>query len=360
MDIQQSTQKYEYWLQSFIPVVTSDVAYKHLRMKESPFPFFRATFYNWCLLWPLLCPKLAKAPKVLSVADLHIENFGTWRDSQGRLAWGVNDFDEAIPLPFTHDLVRLTVSTLLASDKGPLSPDRIVQEILDGYTGVIENGGTPYVLEEAHTFLRHQLESQTRKPEEYWPHLIARLSPPTEDIPETALKVFRKSLPKDAEPTYHTVTKPKGLGSLGRRRYIALAQWRGGWIAREIKDTLPSAVLWATSTSKEAGNPWLMKTVEAAVRSPDPYYDVRRQWLIRRLAPDCSRIEWTTIEDPVKLAKLLHSMGKETANIHLGSPKAQKTISGAWKKLPEDWLLNAARALQDRTISEWSSWCKST
>ena len=52
-------------------------------------------------------------PKVLAVGDLHIENFGTWRDSEGRLVWGVNDFDETWRLPYTQDLVRLTTSTLI-------------------------------------------------------------------------------------------------------------------------------------------------------------------------------------------------------------------------------------------------------
>jgi len=32
---------------------------------------------------------------VLAVGDLHVENFGTWRDAEGRLIWGVNDFDES-------------------------------------------------------------------------------------------------------------------------------------------------------------------------------------------------------------------------------------------------------------------------
>ena len=39
--------------------------------------------------------KLAKARKVLAVGDLHIENFGTWRDLEGRLIWGVNDLGQA-------------------------------------------------------------------------------------------------------------------------------------------------------------------------------------------------------------------------------------------------------------------------
>jgi uncharacterized protein (DUF2252 family) len=54
---------------------------------------------------------------VLAVGDLHLENFGTWRDGLGRLAWGINDFDEAYPLPYTHDLVRLATSAFLAVEQ---------------------------------------------------------------------------------------------------------------------------------------------------------------------------------------------------------------------------------------------------
>jgi uncharacterized protein (DUF2252 family) len=32
---------------------------------------------------------------LLAVGDLRVENFGVWFDSQQRLVWGVNDFDDA-------------------------------------------------------------------------------------------------------------------------------------------------------------------------------------------------------------------------------------------------------------------------
>src|SRR6266566_9503714 len=83
-------------------------------MAEAEFPFFRATFYRWLQLWPELCGHLAKAPAVLGIGDLHVENFGTWRDIEGRLIWGINDFDEATSLPYTCDLVRLATSAYLA------------------------------------------------------------------------------------------------------------------------------------------------------------------------------------------------------------------------------------------------------
>jgi uncharacterized protein (DUF2252 family) len=47
---------------------------------------------------------------VLGVGDLHVENFGTWRDVEGRLVWGINDFDDANVIPYTGDLVRFAAS----------------------------------------------------------------------------------------------------------------------------------------------------------------------------------------------------------------------------------------------------------
>ena len=50
------------------------------------------------------------------MGDLHVDSFGTWRDVEGRLCWGVDDFDEAYPLPYTNDLVRLAASAKIVID----------------------------------------------------------------------------------------------------------------------------------------------------------------------------------------------------------------------------------------------------
>ena len=52
----------------------------------------------------------------MAVGDLHVGSFGTWRDSEGRMCWGVDDFDESYPLPYTNDLVRLAASVKLGVD----------------------------------------------------------------------------------------------------------------------------------------------------------------------------------------------------------------------------------------------------
>src|ERR1700735_525626 len=246
--------------------------------------------------WPAEYKDQAEAPTVLAVGNLHIENFVTWRDAEGRLVWGVNDFDEAHPMAFPNDLVRLAVSALLAaesSDHFHLTPEQICKQLTDGYRSQLESGGEPFVLMEKHPELRRMAVQDLRQPAPFWQRIEAKSALARHAPPASARKAIRDLLPKGVEPTHRILTKPKGLGSLGRQRFLAMADNKGGIICREAKEVAPSAWLWASGRGKRAGkgNPWLEKIVDAAVRCPDPWWEVRRGWLVRRLAPDCSRID---------------------------------------------------------------------
>src|SRR5260221_7480331 len=87
MNVFKATAEFERWLANRLPVIRQDIALKHQHMAEAAFPFFRAPFYRGLQHWPEACGDLAKAPAVLAVGDLHVENFGTWRDEEGRLIW---------------------------------------------------------------------------------------------------------------------------------------------------------------------------------------------------------------------------------------------------------------------------------
>src|SRR6266700_1803277 len=103
MNIVKATRRFEEWLRRRTAIVEPDLRTKHKHMAEAAFPFLRATFHRWIQVWPGVCSDLAKAPELLAVGDLHIENFGTWRDVEGRLTWGINDFDECTRMPYLYD-----------------------------------------------------------------------------------------------------------------------------------------------------------------------------------------------------------------------------------------------------------------
>ncbi|HBH42194.1 MAG TPA: hypothetical protein DDW26_09890, partial [Rhizobiales bacterium] len=135
-------------------------------MAGSLFAFLRATFYRWASLWPEVCPDLVKAPRVLAVGDLHVDNFGTWRDTEGRLVWGVNDFDEVANMPYAVDLVRLVTSAILAKQENGLTIDAsgAATAALEGYRESLEAGGKPFILEESHPGLREMALGAEREP----------------------------------------------------------------------------------------------------------------------------------------------------------------------------------------------------
>ena len=91
---------YETWLRTQCDVDEPGLVRKHGKMDSDPFPFLRATFFRWARQAEKICPDLKGAPSVLSVGDTHLENFGTWRDAEGRWVWGFNDFDEAAVMPW--------------------------------------------------------------------------------------------------------------------------------------------------------------------------------------------------------------------------------------------------------------------
>jgi uncharacterized protein (DUF2252 family) len=327
-------------------------------MAESPFPFLRATFYRWVQLWPQLCPELANARLVLGVGDLHVENFGTWRDSEGRLIWGVNDFDEACRMPYTNDLVRLAVSAALAVRENRLSCGvaDVCDAILTGYREALEQGGLPFVLSAQHRWLRDLAISDLRDPTRYWEKL-GHLPRFRQRLPDVVQQALRHALPEPRLP-WQVVHRRAGLGSLGRRRFTVLADWRGGKIAREAKELVASAWGWERAGPHDE---ILYQAInEQAVRAPDPFVSVHGPWLIRRLAPDCSRIELSSLAQIKDELRLLRAMGWETGNIHLGTKAAARAILHDLGNRPAKWLCKAAEVMSKATLDDWKAWSKAS
>lgn len=104
---------------------------KFRKMAASAFAFYRGSA---CLYYADVVRDQdafadSAAGRVWIQGDLHAANFGTYMNSEGRLVFDVNDFDEAYVGPFTWDLKRLAASLALLGYEKALSDDQIVEMI---------------------------------------------------------------------------------------------------------------------------------------------------------------------------------------------------------------------------------------
>lgn len=354
MDIQQATARYEKWLGRYMPLVRADVDEKHRRMALGPFLFLRATFYRWCQLWRATAGEAARGTRVLAVGDLHLENFGTWRDADGRLIWGINDFDEATVLPWTQDLVRLATGAYLAVGNEILGLGRRAASdaILEGYRAGIEAIGPAFVLEEQHGWLRRLGMSNLRHPTTFWQKLDGL--PTARTVDRAAAAAIVGAMPA-RNLDIRFARRVAGMGSLGRPRIVGIAQWQGGLVAREAKALAPSAWLWAEGHD-DASVIRYQEIIDRAIRVPDPTVRVVGSWLVRRLAPHCTRIELGDLIEGHDEARLLHAMGYETANVHLGTPGAARKIRKELDARKVRWLHDSAKTFSADVVRDWRAW----
>jgi hypothetical protein len=339
-----ATNCYERWLHKRIDVVESDLRLKHADMAAALFAFLRKTFYRWASLWPEICPVLLKAPHVLAVGDLHIENFGAWRDTEGRLVWGVNDFDEVASMPYKIDLVRLVTSAILASTITGLrsTPTPQLQLCLKAILNGWKSAGSPFILEESHPGLREMALGAERDPTHFWLKITDLVSVMP---PKRIQRLLTRSLPDGATDIAFSA-RIAGVGSLGRPRYVASARCNGGLVAREPKACLRSAWGWAEGRPKE--RPLSVRLLKHAVRHQDPYYAFEDGWIIRRIGPLCGRIEQTQFPKQRDERLILRDMGRETANLYLAKRDTRKNVLRDLAGRKPEWLLTAAQACQKR------------
>ena len=181
-------------------------------------------------------------------------------------------------------------------------------------------------------------------PRTFWPKLEA---PPfiEEKLPKGARKALEAALPTPT-PRYVVRDRTAGVGSLGRRRLVALAEVGGAPVAREAKARVPPATVWAGMKEAPA-TPGLPLQV---VRVPDPFFQIRRHWVVRRLSPDCHKINLGALRDEEEQEILLYwiTVGRETANVHLGSGR-KAALRRDVERRAADWLYDASERMAAAT-----------
>lgn len=345
MDIIESTRRYDRWLEEQLQrdIFQEDIGNKHEKMAADAFQFLRASYWRWAemIQGEKSFSALMDAPEVVAVGDLHVENFGTWRDLEGRVIWGVNDFDEAARMPYIVDLVRLAVSAVLAEVQD-MSSALVCESILNGYAAGLDDPAV-FVLDLDHKRLRKTFVVDEDGRAEFWDKMT----------PEAEEKKARKKARKhDSDPAPRPSSIPQpyrdalmaalpapeialtfwyrtaGTGSLGRPRWVGRGDWHNSPVVREAKAIVPSG--W-TRNQRKPQLLWCEKLAFGKYRSGDPWYKLTGSILVRRLSPNNRKLELDDVEDKRDLInpRILEYMGRDLAAIHLG-------VSGTASEIKED------------------------
>ncbi len=236
----------------------------HLKYKaiaENPHRFFRGT--NHLFNESLVKEKVVKnVPFVWTCSDLHLENFGSYKGSNGLLYFDINDFDEACIAPCTVDLVKLCTSVFLMCEELKFTEQEGVkicnsflesykQAILSGHasrieqpiaTGIIKTFFDQLKYRNRRKFLKKRLEK--KKEEVYIKTDFKRyypLSNSDKKIIEKAVNDWVKENHRDKDffKFIDAAFRIAGTGSLGLNRYCVLVKGNGkpDYCLLDIKQT---------------------------------------------------------------------------------------------------------------------------
>jgi Uncharacterized protein conserved in bacteria (DUF2252) len=359
-DVVASTEAYEEWLEDQLKqsglgedlvqaILEEDIVEKHEKMSSGGFPFLRATYWRWAETAHKFYRGRTNEPEVLAVGDIHLENYGVWRDQEGRLVWGVNDFDEAEYMPYGLDIVRLAVSTALAPGSARVGRAQACAIILEGYGDGLKDPA-PFVLDRDHAWLREQFDVDHTERADFWAKIAKKVAKvrkakeegaKSDEPPPSYRKAVQDTIPEqDLELDFWRSSA--GTGSLGRPRWRAHAIWRGAPVVREVKAIVPSAWAYAHDSAHRVLS---RKIAAGRFRAPDPWYrvDGKKRLVVRRLSANSRKLEMEYHGDILLDPRMLGLMGHELANIHLGTATKSKKaeLREDLKGRDPNWLLFA-------------------
>jgi hypothetical protein len=315
--VRSLTADYDRWLDGQITVVAADVERKHAEMRGDRFRFLRGSYYLWLARVATLLPEVLDTARVPLVGDLHVENFGTWRDADQVRRWGVNDLDELALGPWLLDPLRLAVSARLAPHVA-LGERTEVETVLAAYAGAPP--GRPAVkLDGKRAAHLRPLVPELVKPARFYARLEE--GKPADDVPPAVVAAAVGVAEPGWRPRWFE--HDAGTGSLGHLRRVGVGRADDGAThAREAKEIGPGTAAWARHLDERmpTPDPALFTRVVRAVKGPAAAARVA-DWHVRDLAPDVIRIELSGLRKR-DARSLLTSMAEATAGLHATDPSA--------------------------------------
>lgn len=310
-DARALTADYEAWLGGRIALDAAELDRKHAEMAAHEYRFLRGTYYLWLARLAEHLPDALAGPRVPLVGDLHVENFGTWRDAGQVRRWGVNDLDELAIGAALPDLIRLAASAVLAPHIA-LENKEICAIVLDTWAEA-----TPRVaidLEEQGAGHLRALVPPFADAHRFYAKLGTGRAA---ELPAEVIKAASAVAEPGWLPTWHH--HEAGTGSLGHRRVVGVGPAADGAMhAREAKELGPGTAIWVATgiarTDWPRAETGLYERVRSHIAGPGAAARVG-DWQVRDLAPDVVRIELTGL-DGHPATRLLRAMARATADVH--------------------------------------------
>jgi hypothetical protein len=201
--------------------------------------------------------------------------------------------------------------------------------------------------------MRAHVGVSDKKREKFWKRLDDL---PATAAPEPVIAALQKSMP-DSAPISKIASVQKGMGSLGRPRFVALAMWRGGKVTREAKALVPSAWEWAHAGDLAPSR--FLELSRGQFRSPDPWLEVHNGFLCRRIAADSRKVNLKDDDDRMELhINLFNAMGFDLGAIHAADHRAE-AVKLHLDGLTNGWLYAAAEAAAADVECDFENWKQS-
>ena len=333
------------------------VLLKYKVMRQDAFRFFRGTAH---LFYEDLHQNnsLIQGPVVWMCGDLHIENFGSYKGSDGLVYFDMNDFDEAILGPAGWELVRLYCSVVVAGHTAKYSKTRIQKltaSLLQGYTFRLKQGKD--ITQETATSegliktLLQKVEQRKEKKLLKQRALKARkyirlqaddqraFTVPASNKKEIIKIVNQWLMAKEGPRKWKAmdvVFRIAGTGSIGIDRYIVLIQNNVTQkkIMLDLKRALPSSLEIINSIQQPIWKNEADRIVQVQYRMQHmcpAWLDciaVGNSWfVIKEIQPTADKIDFTSFKsDPISQEQLLYNLGQLTASAQLRSGGRQGSV----------------------------------
>jgi len=352
---------------------------KYATMRRDPFAFFRGTAHLFHADWPKHSP-LDSTPLTWVSGDLHLENFGSFKGSNGLAYFDLNDFDEATLAPASRDLVRFGVSIVLATRamRLPAAETRsFISQVHLAYTHALRVGKAMWVERATARGLVKQLlravkdrtradlldrrtirTGDRRRLKIDGVHALA-LAP---DRKAALARVVKRATVCQADPVFFRVIdvarRVAGTGSLGLRRYTVLVNGHGGRNGNallDIKEAAPSSLMpdgvrqpeWSSQADRVVS---IQRRVQAV--SPALLHAVRighRSYILRELQPIEDRLALDAPnEKRRRLCAALQVMAEVISSGHLRSSSREGSATA------DEWIAFGHDRGWSRPMSEYA------